>query len=119
MKPVKEASELAAELKQCQKVLTAIGDETRQEIIIRMIACADDCSGLRVPDITAMTHLSRPAVSHHLQILKDAGILNVRKQGTMNYYYFGSGEAIEKLIGALQHADRIIQMLPDRSGTSE
>ena len=116
MKPVKEASELAEELQQCQKVLTAIGDETRQEIIIRMIACADDCSGLRVPEITAMTNLSRPAVSHHLQILKDAGILTVRKQGTRNYYYFGSGEALEKLIRVLQHANRIIQTLPDRSG---
>ena len=116
MKPVKESSELAEELKQCQKVLTAIGDETRQEIIIRMIACADDCSGLRVPEITAMTNLSRPAVSYHLRILKNAGILAVRKQGTRNYYYFESGEAIEKLIQTLQHADRIIQTLPDRSG---
>lgn len=47
-----------------------------------------DCSGVRVGEITERTHLSRPAVSHHLQILKDAGILKVRKEATKNFYYF-------------------------------
>jgi len=75
-----------------------------------------DCSGMRVPEITRLTHLSRPAVSHHLQILKDAGIVKMRREGTRNYYYFASGDSIEKLIAALQHANDIIQALPDRSG---
>nr|WP_236883270.1 ArsR family transcriptional regulator [Clostridium botulinum] len=39
------------------------------------------------------THLSRPAVSHHLQILKRAEIVNVRKEGTKNYYYLDSNES--------------------------
>lgn len=116
MKDKKEVNELAGEFESCQKVLTALGDENRQHLIMQMMLQGEDCSGMRVPEITALTHLSRPAVSHHLQILKDAGILAVRKEGTMNYYYFGSGEAIEKLIRTLQHADRIIQTLPDRSG---
>jgi len=33
-------------------------------------------------DIAVATDLSRPAVSHHLQILKDAGIVKVRKEAT-------------------------------------
>ena len=32
---------------------------------------------MRVPEITARTHLSRPAVSHHLQILKDTGLIRM------------------------------------------
>lgn len=47
-----------------------------------------DCYGMRVNDIAVATNLSRPAFSHHLQILKDAGIVKVRKEATKNYYYF-------------------------------
>ena len=39
----------------------------------------NSCRGVRVGEITKRTHLSRPAVSHHLQILREAGILGVRK----------------------------------------
>lgn len=51
-----------------QKVLLAIGDETRQSILL--VLMGTDCqTGLRVGEITEQTHLSRPAVSHHLKIL--------------------------------------------------
>lgn len=43
--------------------------------------------GMRVGEVTQHTHLSRPAVSHHLKILKDAGIVKFIKRGTMNFYY--------------------------------
>ena len=43
-------------------------------------------------EITKKTKLSRPAVSHHLQVLKDAGIINVRREGTMNYYYINTND---------------------------
>ncbi|WP_341481872.1 metalloregulator ArsR/SmtB family transcription factor [Enterococcus cecorum] len=43
--------------------------------------------GTRVGAITEKTHLSRPAVSHHIKILKDAGVVGMRKEGTKNYYY--------------------------------
>lgn len=85
-------------IKECQKVLTAIGDENRQHLLIEMMQM-DDCSGVRVGKITKRTHLSRPAVSHHLQILKDAGLIDVRKEGTKNYYYFDSDmKSMKKLI---------------------
>lgn len=70
----------------CQKVLLAIGDETRQSILL--VLMGTDCqSGLRVGEITEQTHLSRPAVSHHLKILRDAEIILMRKEGTKNFYY--------------------------------
>ena len=43
--------------------------------------------GMRVGEIVKLSSLSRPAVSHHMRILKDAGVINVRKEGTKNYYY--------------------------------
>ncbi|WP_432616920.1 ArsR/SmtB family transcription factor [Butyricicoccus sp.] len=55
----------------------------------------------------------RPAVSHHLQIMKDAGIINMRKEGTKNYYYFDSEMAsFQRLIAVLQLAVETAQSLP-------
>ena len=108
--------ELAESLASCSKMLTAIGDETRQHLIIEMMKMGD-CSGVRVGEITERTKLSRPAVSHHLQIMKDAGIVKVRKEGTKNFYYFDPEmAAFEKLISTLQLAMTISKGLPDRSG---
>lgn len=100
----------------CSKMLTAMGDETRQHLILEMMKMGN-CSGVRVGEITEKTNLSRPAVSHHLQIMKDAGIIQVRKEGTMNFYYFDPEmEAFERLISTLELAKEISQSLPDRSG---
>ena len=109
-----EARAVAQKIKECQKVLTAIGDENRQHLLIEMMQM-DDCSGVRVGEITKRTNLSRPAVSHHLQILKDAGLIDVRKEGTKNYYYFDSDmKSMKKLIQALQAAVDVAINLPDR-----
>ena len=107
---------LAGEFSSCTKILTALGDETRQHLILEMMGLGN-CSGVRVCEITEKTNLSRPAVSHHLQILKDAGIVRMRKEGTKNYYYFDPEmESFERLIAALQLAMDISRALPDRSG---
>lgn len=76
---------LAEEFKELQSFFVALRDETRQQIFIALLEY--ETVGMRVPEITRRTHLSRPAVSHHLRILKDAGLVNVHRQGTMNYYY--------------------------------
>lgn len=90
---------ITKEFKECKKVLLAIGDDTRQAIIIALLE--SDCSGIRVGEITKKTHLSRPAVSHHLKILKEAGIINMRREGTKNYYYMDSNEIQWKKISSL------------------
>lgn len=107
---------LAEEFENCQKVLIALGDENRQHLILEMMKM-ENCYGARVGDITERSHLSRPAVSHHLQILKDAGILKVRREGTKNYYYFDPDtRSFDRLIHVLQRAKELTAELPDRSG---
>lgn len=107
---------LAEEFENCRKVLIALGDENRQHLIVEMMKMGN-CSGARVGDITERSHLSRPAVSHHLQILKDAGILKVRREGTKNYYYFDTDtKSFDGLIHMLQRAKELTAELPDRSG---
>ena len=115
---------LLTEFKGCQKILSAIGDEARQHIIIRMLASNHSgevrCGGMRVGEIAALSSLSRPAISHHLQILKDAGLLKMRREGTRNYYYFDADMiALQNLIGMLGHIQKIMVRLPDRSGENE
>ena len=110
-----EIEDLAVNFEACYKTLSAIGDETRQHIILEMMRM--DYNGSRVIDITAKTNLSRPAVSHHLQILKDAGIVKMRKEGTMTYYYLDPDmKSFSHLIHTLQQSIDICRMLPDRSG---
>lgn len=111
-----EIEVLAQEFKSCQKVLLALGDENRQHLILTMIQM-NKCSGVRVGAITEKTHLSRPAVSHHLSILKDAGLIKMRREGTKNYYFFDADiEAMNKLLSMLTHATKIMKKLPDRKG---
>ncbi len=111
-----EIKNLAAEIKASQKVLIALGDNNRQHLILEMMQMGC-CNGVRVGEITERTHLSRPAVSHHLQILKDAGIVNMRREGTRNYYYFDAIKPFEELIATLNHAKEVMILLPGRSET--
>lgn len=74
----------------CSPVLTAIGDPTRQKILLVLLE--SDLSGIRVGEIAEKAHLTRPSVSHHLQILREAGIVAMRREGTRNFYYLSADE---------------------------
>ncbi len=68
--------------RQCSPLFTALADDARQEIIVLLTGS----KSLSVNDITAQMALSRPAVSHHLGILKDVGLVRVQKMGTKRMY---------------------------------
>ncbi len=103
-----ERQVLAREFLECRKAIIALGDETRQSIIMTLLQ--SEKVGLRVGEITEKTHLSRPAVSHHLQILKDAKIVAMRRKGTMNFYYMRADETEwGKLKRLINHIDAIVQ----------
>ena len=91
--------EITSKFKTCRKAISAMGDETRQLILLTLLE--SDFNGIRVGEITKKTHLSRPAVSHHLKILKEAEIVNVRREGTKNYYYLDSNESQWKTLTEL------------------
>ena len=87
---------IVAGFQDCRNAFTAIGDETRQ--LILLVLLESDLSGIRVGEIAEKTHLTRPSVSHHLQILKEAGIVAMRRVGTKNYYYLSADETQWKAI---------------------
>lgn len=116
---MQEIEKLAAEFSACRKTLLALGDANRQHLMLEMMQMKE-CGGVRVGDITAKTHLSRPAVSHHLAVLKEAGIVKMRREGTKNYYYFDmDSNAIAALLNMLTDARKMMERLPDRSGKEE
>ncbi|WP_040984177.1 ArsR/SmtB family transcription factor [Oceanobacillus jeddahense] len=87
-----EIENLKIEFEEVKDFLIALGDEKRQIIMIALLndhAC-NGCNGLRVIDLTEATNLSRPAVSHHLKILKQIGLVAIRREGTKNYYYLSN-----------------------------
>lgn len=59
-----------------------MSDKTRQEIIAIFAAQKE----VRVNDIAKHFSLSRPTISHHLNLMKRAGLLNARKEGQEKYY---------------------------------
>lgn len=59
----------------------AIADETRQRI---MSACC--CCELSVNDIVEKIGYSQPTISHHLAILRDAGLVDIREEGKQTFY---------------------------------
>lgn len=83
---MKDYSILKQDLFQLSDFLIALGDKNRQAIIIRLLE-EKNCAGLQVTSLLETTNLSRPAISHHLKILKDAKIVNFRQEGKKNFYY--------------------------------
>lgn len=113
-----DITNLAEQFKACQKSLLAIGDETRQLIILVLLK--GECMGMRVGDISKNTNLSRPAVSHHIKILKDAEIVKMRREGTKNYYYLDfEYSEVQKLSALFKNIQILLQMAPRRDGEDE
>ena len=59
----------------------AIADESRQAIM-KLCCCRQLCVG----EIVEQVGLSQPTVSHHLAILRAAGLVNVERRGREVYY---------------------------------
>ncbi len=109
---------LEREFKACRRMLMVLGDETRQHLLCVMLQ--GDCGGSRIIDLATQTNLSRPAVSHHMRILKEAGIVKSRKESTRAYYYLDpAAEEIEGFITLFCHIREFMKKVPDRSGCDD
>ena len=65
------------------ELLKALADETRLGIV-RMLAAHDE--PLCVCHIVDAFDLSQPTISHHLKLLREAGLISSEKRGLWAYY---------------------------------
>lgn len=87
--PREQAEALAARFK-------ALADPTRVAIVNRLAAAGEVC----VCDIVDSFDLSQPTISHHLKLLREAGLVASERRGTWSYYRL-LPEAVEDLRAAL------------------
>ncbi|ETA74030.1 ArsR/SmtB family transcription factor [Ligilactobacillus equi] len=76
-------------------VLTALADDKRQHLIT--LLCEHSREGLTVSEITRMMPITQPAVSHHLKILRKAGLVTYDKRGLESIYRLTLREPFERL----------------------
>ena len=67
---------------ECGDPFEALGDPTRREIL-QMLSHGDKA----VHEIAAVLPITRPAVSRHLRLLKNAGLVAEHAQGTRRIYH--------------------------------
>src|SRR5438105_15194437 len=86
--PEQARDELAARFK-------ALADPTRVAIVNRLAAADEVC----VCDFVASLDLAQPTISHHLKVLRDAGLVEASRRGTWAYY-----RLVPEAVGALRDA---------------
>jgi len=73
----------------------ALSDPARVAIVNRLAAADEVC----VCDFVAALDLAQPTVSHHLKVLRDAGLVESSRRGTWAYY-----RLVPEAVGALRIA---------------
>lgn len=64
------------------KILQAIAEPTRLAIVRQLASTGEVCAC----DFTDCCGVSQPTVSHHLKVLREAGVVSCERRGTWIYY---------------------------------
>ena len=68
------------------KVFKALGDPVRLRLM-SMIASRGEGGEVCVCELTPAFDLSQPTISHHLKLLRQAGLIDCERRGTWVYYW--------------------------------
>jgi ArsR family transcriptional regulator len=90
----------------------AIADETRQKIMSECCCCWLSVNEI-VEKLNISQRISQPTVSHHLAILRDAGLVNIREEGKQTFYTLNQ-ENIVMCCGQL-----MIKFAPETAATEK
>ena len=91
------------------RLFRALGDETRVQIV-RLLAARTE--PLCVCHVEAAFDLSQPTISHHLKVLRDAGLVTTERHGVWIYYRL-SRERLDAL------REFIVAVAPESEGRKE
>jgi DNA-binding transcriptional ArsR family regulator len=87
------------EWRNISRAFTALGDEHRQRILLTF----EPGERLNVGQIVEVSTLSRSAVSHHLKLLRESGVLQSEKQGKEVYYWIDKAFLEQSLASVLEY----------------
>ncbi|WNB91475.1 metalloregulator ArsR/SmtB family transcription factor [Bacillus sp. NEB1478] len=71
----------------------ALGDPVRQDLVLVLA----ETEKMNVTDIANASPMSRPTVSHHLKILREAGIVGTEKKGKEIFYFLTLDQTVLQL----------------------
>lgn len=77
----------------CIPLFNALSDPARQDIILLLA----EKEPLSVNEIAEQSKLSRPAISHHLKIMRDINLLTIEQKGTQRYYSLSLEHSVQQL----------------------
>ncbi len=79
-----------------------LGDPSRLRIFWLLCHC-EEC----VTNIAALVEMTAPAVSHHLRLLKDSGLIVSRREGKEMYYKAADTDLAQKLHHTIEEVAQI------------
>jgi DNA-binding transcriptional ArsR family regulator len=68
------------------RVFEALGDPVRRRVLELLQVAGEQPAGALVAALQEQARLSQPAVSQHLRVLREAGLVRVRPEGTRRLY---------------------------------
>lgn len=95
------SSAIPTEWSRVSRVFSALGDEHRQRILLTF----EPGERINVGQMAEVSTLSRSAVSHHLKILREAGVLGSIKQGKEVYFWIEKDFLKETLQNVLDYLE--------------
>ncbi len=94
---MKLIADIPADFKNTAAIFVALGDEHRQRILLAF----EKGEKLNILQIVSTTILSRTAVTHHLKVLHQSGILSSEKIGKEVYFWINTevvAEALQRVL---------------------
>ena len=99
-------------LNDCIPMFEALKDPTRQQIIVHLLQRGPQTVG----GISQTSPLSRTAVSHHVKLLEQAGLLSITKVATQRICQVRTDEALGMLKGLVVALESDIETLEHEQG---
>jgi ArsR family transcriptional regulator, arsenate/arsenite/antimonite-responsive transcriptional repressor len=88
------------------RLFAALADPTRLAIVRELTGAAEVCAC----DFTSCCDVRQPTVSHHLKVLREAGVIESQRRGSWIYYRLapGAGERLRAFAAELSGSPQLI-----------
>ncbi len=96
----------------CVPFFIAMSDEYRQQLIMDIAEAGKE--GINVSNLSAKSKLSRPAISHHLKVLKDSGLIKPLKIGTQIFYQLNLTPNFKIVSDLIKSMESILAKIEDK-----